>query len=209
MLISILKIYKAIDKIYVKNPKETVDIIFELALDLNNVKDDTEDRISVLYNLLAAHKYNKDDVTYIKLIFRKMVIEIFEEEKYTKFRYILPTMISAGFDEKEIEKLFRKYIKTEQDPRNIEVYKFRLLSIDLDKAFPKHVFGITSLLELNEVKPHTVKRVQESINTDIREYGVDVVREYIKIFHDNEYIKETSKQVLKQIKVNGSNAYIH
>lgn len=31
----------------------------------------------------------------------------------------------------------------------------------------------------------------------------DVVREYIKIFHDNEYIKETSKRVLEHIKVNG------
>ena len=48
-------VYKAIDKIYIENPKETADIIYELAMDLDDVKDDIEDRMFVLYNLLAAH----------------------------------------------------------------------------------------------------------------------------------------------------------
>ena len=80
-------------------------------------------------------------------------------------------LVYAGFDKKETEELFRKYLKIEQDLRNIQVYKFELLSLDLCKAFSKYVFEITNLLELNELnelKPHTVKRAQESINADMR-----------------------------------------
>ena len=160
--------YKAIDKIYMSNPKETVDIIYELALEIDKVKsDDNVNRISVLHNLMFSH-LRDDDMTYLKSIFRKMVLEIFEKNEYAEFRRMLGSIIRAGFDKKEIKELYEKYLKVETDPEIIIKYKYQLLSIDLYNAFPKHVFDIMNFLELNELKSNTVERAQANIDVDIK-----------------------------------------
>lgn len=200
--------YKAIDKIYIKYPKETVNIIYELALNLDKVKTrDTEDRIFVLYNLLVTRKY-ANDIMYLKSVFRKMVLGIFGDEKYVKFRSILPELIYAGFDRKETEGLFRKYLKTEINQHVITNYKFELLSLDLLNAFPKQggFSFTTSTLELSEPREYTVEHIQILVDARIKKDGAEIVHEWLKMFYNHEYTKEGSKQVLKQIKIN--NEYV-
>lgn len=192
--------YKKIDEIYMKHPKETVDIIYKSALDIDTINNN-KDRMAVLHNLVFSHKDN----TYIKSVFRKMILEIFNNEKYIEFRYILGDMIYDGLDRQEIKELYTKYLKTETDSRNIEIYKNQILNLDLYEAFPdQQGFSLTTnTIELNEPKKHTVGYIQGLVDARINEDGIDLVLKWLRMFYNHEYTKEHSKQVLKQIKING------
>ena len=65
-----------------------------------------------------------------------MVLEIFEKNEYAEFRHMLGSIIRAGFDKKKIKEMYKKYLKVETDPRNIEVYKYQILATDMHEIFP-------------------------------------------------------------------------
>lgn len=201
-------VYKNIDKIYVDNPIKTTNLLYSIALDVNNISDFkigiNESAMSTMRLLLVEHRKNKDDVTYIESIYKKMVKQIFAEEKYLKFKIILDELLwYGGFTKNEIGNLYGKYVEIETDPDVIKKYKYELLEIDLRQAFPDKVFGFMSVLELGSPRTTNVATIQKILDSDVRDYGADVVIEYIKMLYNHKYTKEHTKIILKQLVING------
>ena len=196
--------YKNIDVIYESNKEITADILYEMALD-TNLEDawDNHNVMYVMYYLLRTHKKN-NDVKYLKSKFRGMLKIIFDDEAYVDCRTFLGGLWREGFIVDEGLELFEKYLKTEIDPRNIEVYKYQVLAIELYDAFSEQegFVGITGALEMNEPRDDTVEEIQKAVNYRVKKYGGEIVDKYLKIYINHRYAKERSKVVLRQMKIN-------
>ena len=59
------------------------------------------------------------------------------------------------------------------------------------------------MLELNEPDQYTVEKIQKYIDNEVKEHDADIVQKYIKAFLNHEYTKESSKNILMQIRVDG------
>lgn len=195
-------IYKQLDKIYKDNQKEVVDMLYEMVLD-TTIEDvfENNSRRSILHYLLLEHERHNDDVTYLKAVYRKMVVEIFANDKYGKLRGF-DEVTTIGFTKDEAEDLFRKYIKIETIPSVIKKYKYEILQLESARLFPKPGFAQTiHILELHDPGKDKINTLQDNINNRIKNHGVKIVNEWVKTFLDHEYLSESSKDMLRQIKI--------
>lgn len=194
-------IYKQLDIIYEANQKEVVDILYDMALDVN-IKNFFESisYVSILGYLLLEHERANDNVTCVKDAYRKMVLEIFKNNDYVKLRGSEGLMF-VGFTKDEAEDLFRKYIKTETDPATIKKYKYEILQLESSRLFPKHSFAQTiCILELHDTGKDKINTLQDNINNRIKDYDVKIVRKWIKLFLNHEYLSEAAKDILRLVK---------
>ena len=125
--------YKNIDQIYMSNKNGTVDVLYNIAIDINlqNIWDH-ENVMLILHSLLLQHK---DE--YLKSKYKDMIKIVFENPTLVQCRIFLPDLLSAGFTDFESEEMLRKYLKTEQDPTNIKHFKFKILWFELLRRFPE------------------------------------------------------------------------
>ena len=194
-------IYKQIDEIYESHQKEVVDILYTMTLDTIEDPFDNNTYRAILYYLLLEHKYSKDDVRYLKASYKKMILKIFTNDKYTRLREF-DNLTAVGFTKMESENLFRKYIKSETDPAVIKKYKYEILLLESDRLFPNRRFTQTiCILELHQPGKDKINTLQDNINNRIKDYGIDIVREWIKVFLNHEYLSEGANDMLRQVKI--------
>ena len=201
--------YKTLNEIYMSDKKGTVDILSDIVLRPNPQDEyDNESAMSILECMIWENERDNNDLSYLKSKFREMIIVIFEDPGLVKCRKFLNESTNSGFNTEEELILFKKYIKTETDTINVKHFKYRILALELSKKFAEQSGFLhpTSTLELNQLKEPTnvkVERMQNYINAEIKEYGVDSVKEYLKFFYNHKYTKDGSKVVLREIKIDG------
>ena len=195
---------------YNDNPVDVVDMLYEMIFD-DNLLDhwERESIISVLFYLFLMHKKNGNDVEYIQTQYRKTINTVLSDKKYNKNRSGIDFFLNVGFTIQERQALLKKYLKTETDPETIQHYKYGMLFYDMQLKFPKQkgFSYMTSILELNSPKENTVNEIQKLVNDKVSTFGKDIVQEYLKTFLYHEYAKESSKTVLRQIKI-GDDSWI-
>ena len=197
------QIYKDIDAIYESNKEMTVDILYTMALDVDQSNEwDNFNVMDILYYLLKKYKRN-NDIKYLEDKYRDMLKIIFEDETHVNCRKFLGTLLTEGFNKNERLELFKKYLKTETDPINVQVYKYNILRHEVVGAFPERGFlSIIGALESNDPSDDTVMETQKTIDILIKKRGKEIVSKYLKTYLNHRYAKEESKVVLRQIKIN-------
>lgn len=201
--------YKTLNEIYMSDKKGTVDILSDIVLRPNPQDEyDNESAMSILECMIWENERDNNDLSYLKSKFREMIIVIFEDPGLVKCRKFLNESTNSGFNAEEELILFKKYIKIETDTINVKHFKYRILALELSKKFAEQSGFLhpTSTLELNQLNEPTnvkVERMQNYINAEIKEYGVDSVKEYLKFFYNHKYTKDGSKAVLREIKIDG------
>ena len=196
--------YKNLSEIYESDKVSTADILCEIALSSDpKTAYDNENIMSIIECIILQHGKNSDEVRYLKSKYKNLVKTVFESNNYSKCRSYFDYLSTVGIDpEVELES-FKKNLKTETDAANISRLKYLILVLELCREFPKQRGFLfpTGRLELNEMEENTAKKIQNYINIEIELYGIDIVEEYIDFFLAHRYAKETSKKVLKQMKV--------
>lgn len=195
--------YKEIDKIYNMNKKEVVDILYKMALDYP-IENPFENYnyILILYYLLLEHEDVGDDIKYLKSSYRKLILAIFSNNKYTKLR-TLDRLTTIGFTKKESEDLYRVAVKTETDQEVLKKYKYEILSHEYYRLFPKQNgfdYGIR-ILELHSKGKINMVDLEDYIKSNIKKYGGKIVSEWIELFLKHEYASKDAKTALKQMKI--------
>ena len=105
---TIKQMYKDIDIIYESNKKVTVDILCEMALDVNlPSKWDNNSVMCILYYLLLMHESDDDSVDYLKHKYSGLLESVFKDESYVKNRKFLDGLTDIGFNENEELSLFK------------------------------------------------------------------------------------------------------
>lgn len=196
------EMYKRIDEMYNDDEKNVVDALCEMALNASLDKWDAYNFMSVLYYLFLVHKEDGDDTEYIRKRYREMVQAILDDEKHVEIRQFITSFLNVGFTKKEVRILLDKHLKIETNPIIVERYKRVMLRMELCEMFPeqKGFPFITSVLENNEVKD-TLPKIQKLVNFKTKEFGKNIVKEYLNAFVNNKYVKEESKNILLQVKV--------
>lgn len=194
--------YKQLDKIYKINQKEVVDILYEIALN-DTIENYSENYscILILQYLILEHQ-DVDDVTYLTSIYRKMIFEIFSNDKYNRLRG-LDDLTLVGVTKDEAEDLYRKDVKTQTDHNILKKCKYQILAHEYQRLYPKQrgFVSILYFLEFNTPDKRTTTSLESKINSEIKKHGVKIVREWTESVLNNEYTSERIKTALKQMKI--------
>lgn len=196
--------YKQIDKMYEMDKKEVVNILYNMALDTTlETYFDNINYIFILHYLLLEHEDVNDDVTYLKSMYRKLVLEIFENDKYVKIRGF-GGLTFVGFTKDEAENLYRSYVETETDPDVIKKYKYEILKHEYERLYPGLFHYIIHILEMHEPSNDKLERLQANIDMEVKNIGEKTINEWAKLFLDNKYASKNAKDLLKQVKIGDS-----
>ena len=193
--------YKQIDEMYKTNEKEVVNILYGMALDTAlKTSFDNINYIFILHYLLLEHEDVNDDVTYIKSMYRKMILEIFENDKYVKIRGF-DGITFAGFTKDEAENLYRSHVETETDPDVIKKYKYEILRYEYDRLYPGLFNYIICILEIHEPSNDKLETLQSNIDAEVKNLGEKIILEWANLFLNNKYASKDAKDLLKQVKI--------
>ena len=197
--------YKQINAMFLKDQKQVIRILREMIMnpDQNEFeRDNTMNIFCFLLYMYKKHDNNNVDMTYLESQYRRMIFDILEKDSNSSNRNGLVFFINIIFTPKEMRNVFEKYLKTETDPKNIAHFKYILLLADVMLAFPGQGFrDKTTMFELGVPTKNRIAICQTSINNAIKENGENIVREFLKMFFHHEYTKETSRIMLRQIKI--------
>ena len=207
-------LYKEIDSIYNNDPKKVVDILYDIVFDNNLMLPDDNglnraNAYGIICWLLLQHKRDGDDVDYIKSKYYEIIKTIVTDNRYNINRHYIDSYL-YGLEYSKIIDLFRECLKTEKDPKNIDHFKWIVLSNDIRKRFPEKEQKImfiwtTSTLELSGHRPYeeSARHAQENINGAVRRFGEELVKKFLKVYYNHDCVQKRSKNILKEIKVNG------
>ena len=196
--------YKQINNMYESNEKEVVDILYDMALDVSTGDMwENNNYIFILHYILFEHERHNDDIAYLKLAYRKIILEIFENDKYAKWR-TFNNITVIGFTKDEAEDLYRSHVETETDPRVIKKYKFEILRHEYDRLYPGIFDFIIHILEIHDPSEEKMEMLQFNIDLEVKKHSEKIIYEWVNLFLNNKYASKDAKDLLKQVKIGGS-----